>query len=199
MTGWLAQREMYRGDREIDFAQDEHFLKWVKDAGEDKSVDKFWKDWVLRNPDKKEIVEEAKRLILTVAEEKQYVIHEQQQRLLWERIDQSIEGIEDTEPVSKTKARSVWLSWYSIAATIALVAVTFVYLFQMQYRHSVEEDAFISRKQYLVQFRNDSQKANVLVLHDGSKVTLQPNSILYYPEAFSGEQREVHLSGEAFF
>jgi transmembrane sensor len=189
--------EKYKDFQAIDFVEDEYFLKWVKNADEDKSIDQSWNDWLLANPNKREVVEEAKRLVLAVAEEKQYVIPEQQQRLLWERIDQSIG---DTEPVAKAKARSAWLSWYSIAATFALVAIAFVYLFQMQYRPTNnDENVFISSKQDLVQFRNDSKEANILVLHDGSRVTLQPNSILYYPEFFNGEKREVHLSGEAFF
>jgi transmembrane sensor len=187
--------EKYKDFQAIDFVEDEYFLKWVKNAGEDKSIDQSWNDWLLINPNKREVVEEAKKLVLAVADEKQYIIPEQQQRLLWERIDQSIEDIGDTEPVAKTKARSVWLSWYSIAATITLVAIAFVYLFQMQYwRSNNDENAFISLKQDLVQFRNDGKNANILVLHDGSKVTLQPNSILYYPEFFNSEQREVHLS-----
>ncbi|WEK35911.1 MAG: FecR domain-containing protein [Candidatus Pseudobacter hemicellulosilyticus] len=38
-----------------------------------------------------------------------------------------------------------------------------------------------------------------LVLPDGSRVSLQPNSQLDYPAAFTGPTREVTLTGEAFF
>ncbi len=191
--------EKYKDFQAIDFVQDDHFLKWVKNTGEDESTDTYWRDWLLRNPEKREIVEEAKRLILTVEEEKQFIIPEQHQRLLWDRIDHSIVEIEITELEQKKKRGSVWLSWYSVAATITLISIAFVYFFQSASKDKAGDDDFISLKKDLVQYRNDGQKANILVLHDGSTVTLQPKSVLYYPESFSGDQREVHLSGEAFF
>jgi ferric-dicitrate binding protein FerR (iron transport regulator) len=190
--------EKYKNFRAIDFVQDEHFLKWVKSTGEDESVETYWRDWLLRNPEKREVVEEARRLILTVEEEKQFIIPEQQQRLLWDRIDLSIDKIETAESVEK-KRGPVWLSWYSVAATIALISIAFVYFLQIASKDKAGGDDFVSLKKDFVQYRNDGQKASILVLHDGSTVTLQPNSVLYYPESFSGERREVHLSGEAFF
>jgi ferric-dicitrate binding protein FerR (iron transport regulator) len=191
--------EKYKDFQAIDFVQDDYFLKWVKNTGEDESIDEYWRDWLLRNPEKREIVEEAKRLILTVEKERQFIIPEQQQRLLWDRIDQSIDEIKTEELKEKKKRGPVWLSWYSVAATIALVSIAFAYLFQIATKDKTGDEDFTSLKTDLVQYRNDGQKANVLVLHDGSTVTLQPKSVLYYPESFSGDQREVHLSGEAFF
>ena len=38
-----------------------------------------------------------------------------------------------------------------------------------------------------------------LVLPDSSKVWLNENTILTYPEAFDGDKRELHLNGEAYF
>lgn len=42
-------------------------------------------------------------------------------------------------------------------------------------------------------------KTSVILLTDGSKVTLNAGSRLVYPENFLGDKREVFLSGEAFF
>lgn len=39
----------------------------------------------------------------------------------------------------------------------------------------------------------------LLKLPDGSKVWLRQNAVLQYPESFSGQERRVKLSGEAFF
>ncbi len=38
-----------------------------------------------------------------------------------------------------------------------------------------------------------------IVLTDGTKVFLNAGSEIYYPVAFSGDQREVGLKGEAYF
>jgi len=42
-------------------------------------------------------------------------------------------------------------------------------------------------------------KTSTVILADGTKVFLNAGSRLVYPEIFSGEKREVFLSGEAFF
>ena len=39
----------------------------------------------------------------------------------------------------------------------------------------------------------------LVALNDGSRVTLNNNAELRYPEKFRGDKREVLLSGEAFF
>jgi transmembrane sensor len=42
-------------------------------------------------------------------------------------------------------------------------------------------------------------KRKTVKLPDGSVITLEPNSKLGYPEKFTGDTREVRLTGEAFF
>lgn len=42
-------------------------------------------------------------------------------------------------------------------------------------------------------------KRKVIKLADGSVITIEPNSRLRYPDRFSGNYREVTLTGEAFF
>lgn len=42
-------------------------------------------------------------------------------------------------------------------------------------------------------------ETQVVNLPDGSEVTLNSNSLLFYPEKFKGSEREVRLRGEAFF
>jgi hypothetical protein len=46
---------------------------------------------------------------------------------------------------------------------------------------------------------NTSGKQEVIILSDGSRVTLQPNSKLHYARQFASDKREVFLEGEAFF
>jgi ribosomal protein L30E len=47
--------------------------------------------------------------------------------------------------------------------------------------------------------KESNNKMLQLVLSDGSVVSLQPNSRIYYSKDFTGKNREVILEGEAFF
>jgi len=46
---------------------------------------------------------------------------------------------------------------------------------------------------------NKTGKIEILLLEDGSRISIQPNSEIRYPEHFTKDIREVHLTGEAFF
>lgn len=51
----------------------------------------------------------------------------------------------------------------------------------------------------LVEKHNARGTKSTIVLPDGSKIWLNADSKIKYPEAFSGNTREVYLNGEAFF
>jgi len=46
---------------------------------------------------------------------------------------------------------------------------------------------------------NEEEIEKKVLLSDGSSITLQPWSSLYYPASFTGNKREVYLTGNAFF
>lgn len=50
-----------------------------------------------------------------------------------------------------------------------------------------------------IDYKNTQGQISRIQLADGSKVFLYPNSSLRYKRQFTGPQREVYLSGEAFF
>ena len=48
-------------------------------------------------------------------------------------------------------------------------------------------------------FSNNASKSSLLHLPDGSIITLYPNTVIRYPQPFTGGKREIQLSGDAFF
>lgn len=56
-----------------------------------------------------------------------------------------------------------------------------------------------TQKSSMVSFVNTTHAVRFIALEDGSKISLEPNSELKYPQHFSESTREVFLSGEAFF
>ena len=79
--------------------------------------------------------------------------------------------------------------WIRIAASIALIGVVALGLYQFY----SEQDKTV--KEIAVAKTNHQ----FIKLSDGSTVILNEGSTLDYPDAFSGNRREVTLSGEAFF
>lgn len=76
--------------------------------------------------------------------------------------------------------------WISVAASIAVVlAIAGIFLFRQPQVKMIHVVAL-----------NENR---TVTLPDGSEVYLNNNSELQYPEVFSGESREVKLSGEGFF
>ncbi len=83
--------------------------------------------------------------------------------------------------------------WIARVAAAVILMLGFTFIFY-QYKHSGNNKLNL---QTLVQTDNANQK--VIDLPDGSKVWLNRNSELLYPELFEENSRILYLKGEAFF
>ncbi|MDJ1466879.1 FecR domain-containing protein [Cytophagaceae bacterium DM2B3-1] len=84
---------------------------------------------------------------------------------------------------------SVW-RWLSAAAIVGLVLVSA----WVGYQYSG-----LSRHISLIEKKNAKGVKSTIELPDGSKIWLNADSRITYPQAFNEKTREVHLYGEAFF
>ena len=108
-------------------------------------------------------------------------------------------NIKPTEP----KQKRYNFSPAKVAAAVAILVISSaaVFLGSNFFRNSTLLTALISQdkeKDPTITITNSNQTPFTLKLDDGSEVTLQPSSEIRYPKTF-GNQREVYLSGEAFF
>jgi transmembrane sensor len=94
----------------------------------------------------------------------------------------------DKAPVRRLHRR--WTFW------AAAVAVLFIGTSVYWLVKSNSEHTLASR---LVEKQNARGTKSIIELTDGSKIWLNADSKIKYPEIFSGNTREVHLEGEAFF
>jgi transmembrane sensor len=85
--------------------------------------------------------------------------------------------------------------WYRIAAVFIFGLCTFfAYQFFKAKNAAVTGTAIAWKKA-----NTPDRQTTVIVLADGSKVTLNAKSEIKYPASFNDQTREVYLSGEAFF
>jgi ferric-dicitrate binding protein FerR (iron transport regulator) len=97
-------------------------------------------------------------------------------------------------PVKRTRFAPVW-RWVSAAAVVLLIAgFAFTYHFTV----AVKQLAVVDTAQWFHRQNGKATKATI-ELADGSKIWLNAESKLTYPEVFSKGIREVYLEGEAFF
>lgn len=111
-----------------DFIADEYFQKWVLDS--DAMCDNFWQNWLNDYPERRELVEEARRFVLLLnAEEEE--LPEQDFNAMWRNIiERRSDAAGRGTGKEKTKRNYVWLRAAAVFA--GLVATTLAVYFMGQ-------------------------------------------------------------------
>ena len=159
-----------------DFLSDESFNNWVK---ENRLTDvDFWDEWIAQNPTKKELINEAKEIILGI----QFIHTEPSSEKVnteWTALENRIKA----KNLEKYKKQSPnYSKFVGIAATILLIVSIGIY--------------FINENPKKIIHKTSYGETLNLKLMDGSLVTLNSNSSIYY---YDNDNRKVWLTGEAFF
>ena len=173
-----------------DFACDDDFLKWVKYPDRYPHLQMFWGNWLRENPHRKEIIDEARCLVLAVALEAPYLPSENKQIEVWQKIVSSAQMPSARHPPI--------LRWYSRAAVFLLALAAGWYA--LDFRPEQVAATFVEDSDPgFVKHINNAEVPKTIILSDGTSIVLQPRSILEYPRTFSPDSREVSLTGQAFF
>lgn len=193
----MKERNQYR---EIeDFLADESFRLWMmskKDTG-------GWEEWTLEHPERAKLVEEARLWLLAMKVP--------QDDLSQEQVDNALHAtwikIEEKEQDRKMEQKLIQLwntTWFRKIAAVLVFGLLSVYVYN---NYLVKERDYYNYNEIVNSLYNDglleqinnSNKPQIVTLSDGSSVLLQPKSKLSYPKIFIGNERNVYLSGEAFF
>lgn len=103
------------------------------------------------------------------------------------------------EKKSPYQSSQRWMTSWKAASIAAAVLVIAVSLFVVYDRLTLSGERFLAGKGAVKEILNTDNTLLKVALQDGSVVSLEPGSALsYFPESFSG-QRDVRLTGEAFF
>ena len=91
-----------------------------------------------------------------------------------------------------------WLRWVAAASVVLVLATGYFFYNKINDPLSVSNFPLTIPEDQMLKKVSADKVINV-VLADGSKVELQPNSTIYYSKEFAAKKREVILEGEAFF
>ncbi|MEN7547187.1 FecR domain-containing protein [Rapidithrix thailandica] len=175
---------------------DESFQAWILE--EDAIAREFWEEWLIQYPEKQHLLKEAKGLLLSL----QVVKKEQ---LSDEEIDSAVQTIQSvafrkgpgTVPVYPIHRKANRIHWLSVAASIALLFIV-TFLVYRKYKNDQAFSEGTSPVTMIEKYNPRGRKAT-FILYDGTKVKLNGDSRLWFPNKFSPEERVVKLQGEAFF
>ncbi|MPR34839.1 FecR family protein [Salmonirosea aquatica] len=189
----------YRNFSPEEFATDPSFRNWQLKGREEDT--RFWTEWMAQNPDKKKDINSAVKLLEAVLESFDQITETEishEMHRMAERLDEL--------PTTRSRVKSHRLGstarWLSAAGVLlGLVSLGWWLSRNIQpVSAPLTYEVLIDHSPVaLTEIVNDAPSVQRLTLPDGSTVVLQPGAKLSYEPEFSGAQREVYLSGEAFF
>ncbi|NND32011.1 MAG: FecR family protein [Saprospiraceae bacterium] len=160
-----------------DFLECESFIHWAQELNGRENI--FWEQWMECNPDKIELIEDAKALVKGIPFEPREIPSEQIASALFQ-LNSRIDRRSDR---NKMRKRRAWV----IAAAIALIL-------------GATSWTWVSELLNTVEYITDYGEWQTIELPDGSLVSLNAHSELKFIKKWEdGEPRQVWLEGEAFF
>jgi transmembrane sensor len=161
-----------------DFLRDESFVNWVLYPDEN---DQTWAVWLQLHPEKREAVEEAVSIIRSFDFQQQPVAANYYSQLK-QRIDQTIAS-QSIEQAPAARIIPVWLKAAALVAGLLIGGFILYYIIKPGYVTISTPYAAIQR----------------VWLPDSSEVVLNAHSTIRYRRGWNHAQREVWITGEAFF
>lgn len=191
--------ERYSNFTAEEFLNDPCFREWLVGTGEE--TDQFWKEFLLRFPEKQKTVLDARILFKALARSQSSATAEQGERM-WDNIRVHTEAVSQTIANRRPLYRFWPLRRLMAAASILLfLGLGSWYLMQSKFLNKAETyaDQVASSESPLIEKFNQGNKPIELLLPDGSQVLLHPSARISYEAGFSAGQRTVYLTGKAHF
>ncbi|MEK6480021.1 FecR domain-containing protein [Catalinimonas sp. 4WD22] len=140
----------------------------------------LWKQWLAQNPEQKEIVEQARQVIIGINFKRSSLSQEEIEQA-WNTVNHQIQKHQHPNPSSQQNF------YHAIAATVSLLIVA-------------AASWWVFSASYQIDIQTAYGETKSLRLADGSEVTLNANSRLRFDARdLNSPERIVALGGEAYF
>ena len=190
-----------------DLLANELFRKWIIEKEEAAAV--FWSQWIEQNPARLEWVAAAKAIIETLTENNDQLTNHEinreadliQQKLL--SLNPALYNNEEPGYLETHNDAPFFHIRHLVGIAASLLMIAGVYWYYSNKPRPLPANAYKAfmqeTKHKSLEYNNNSDGEQHIVLSDGSEVVLEKNSRLTYAANFSSGKREVYLEGNAFF
>lgn len=179
---------MSKNNNLVELLKNASFLRWLKkEDGVEEYAD--WTKWQQEHPENAQFVEDAKMMEQGIPFKKQ-PRNQARTKANWTKLAARLQPSTSTTNPSTSvhKLQSLRRNWLKVAATIAIVVVSFWGI--ATYLNQVER----------IQYQTGYAENQTVQLRDGTEITLAANSSLTFDDnLMETNNRTVQLSGEAYF
>lgn len=185
-----------------DFVWDDFFRQWTLSPTSE--TDALWDDWIDANPEMFEKVEQAKAIVLSLRLHEPEIGDAEISQVVKQTVGRVTGAEEETLRPSGRLVPAFSINWMQFAASVAFImllgwAVYSVMIKRNDTPQLVEQGNVIEQTAQWTEKHNTTTQTIDIALNDGSRISLEPQGRIRYPEKFDGPRREVFLEGEAFF
>ena len=175
-----------------DFLENESFRASIRSG----VLGPEWNIWLRKNPEKVELFNRAARILEEIENDSEG-IGSKRKEILLTRIKQSMK--DEKIFSSKKSANSSFYFRGSLAALGLVLVFSFTYVLFQKGMNAKQEIVTANEPIQWVTKSNPKGQKSRTILPDGSTVTLNSDSEIKYNKDFASNNREVYLTGEAFF
>ena len=179
-----------------DFVTDRSFINYY--LGTNQVDIEFWQEWINKNQDKAELINQVKSQLNIIYHKLPDNEYEEE----FVKFKNTISSTKHTENIDSTVLRKFPKRWTYIrlVAGLVLLIVSSILYLTWKRQNASENISFtnLSNSILIEKYAYRGQK-NTIILKDGSKIKLNSDSKIRFPENFNDSIREVQLEGEAFF
>jgi transmembrane sensor len=176
-----------------DFLADEDFVRWAKEGKENKILDLYWEKVMENNPAKANEINKAKELIRILSSQKVYSDYLGKEKI-WRLIQARTDDSKSMQYLNLTKQLLVR---YRSFAAVLLATILMAGAGWTGFR--IKSEMIKPDENLFTTIYSPAGQRTEVTLPDKSKVLLNSKTTLRYSSAFNVTNRDIYLTGEAFF
>ncbi|KAA6438476.1 DUF4974 domain-containing protein [Dyadobacter flavalbus] len=194
--------EHYKNFEVDDFVWDEYFRQWVLHPTRESHA--AWNEWLAKNPSRAEVLHRARQIVQSLQIKESSLSEEEIKSM----VDTTLQRIGSPKPEERRWNISHYIGharWVRVAASVLLLLAVGWMVNHKKTNQAVTSStgttvgAGSHNAQQMVERTNHGVSPLLVLLPDGSRITLMKGSRISYPEHFDQSVREVSMVGEAFF